>query len=64
MCIHSYPCERGKALDWGLKDCWFKSNHRGGGGGGGGGHCDMSLSKTLYLLLSTASTEEDLPQHD
>ena len=24
----------------------------------------MFLSKTLYLLLSTGSTQEDLPQHD
>ena len=28
------------------------------------GHCDVSLSKTLYPLLSTGSTKEDPSGHD
>ena len=27
-------------------------------------HCVVSLSKTLYLLLSTGSTQEDPSRHD
>ena len=40
------------ALDWVLKGCYFKA-HRWWS------HCVVSLSKTLYLLFSTGSTQED-----
>ena len=39
------------------KDNWSKAHQR---------HCVVSLSKTLYPLLNTSSTQEDrkLPQYD
>ena len=40
----------GRALDWGLKGCKFETHPS---------HCVVSLSKTLYPLLSTGSTHED-----
>ena len=40
----------GRALDMGLEGYLFET-HRF--------HCVVSLSKTLYLLLSTGSTQED-----
>ena len=42
----------GKALDWGSKGCCFEAHWC---------HCDVSLSMTLYLLLSTCtdSTQKD-----
>ena len=40
----------GRVLDMGLKGCEFKTDWR---------HCVVSLSKTLYLLLSTCSTQDD-----
>ena len=43
----------GRALDWGQKVYWFEPHSRWS-------HCHVSLSKTLYLLLSTGSTYEDL----
>ena len=39
----------GRALDWGWKGCWFEPHCRQR-------HCVVSLSKTLYPLLSTGST--------
>ena len=47
----------GRALDWGLKGFWFKL------------HCQwsryaVSLSKTLYRLLSTGSTQDNPSSHD
>ena len=47
----------GRALDWGLKGCWFEPHHWWC-------HCVVSLSKTLYPLLSTGSTQEDQSRHD
>ena len=43
----------GRALDRGLKGCWFELHRRRS-------LCVVSLSKTLYPLLSTGSTQEDL----
>ena len=43
----------GRVLDWGSKCCLFQSHHWGS-------HCVVSLSMTLYPLLSTFSTQEDL----
>ena len=40
----------GRVLDWGSKGCSFETCQS---------HCVVSLSKTLYLLLSTDSTKED-----
>ena len=37
-----------------LGGCWFKPQR----------HCVVSLSKTLYPLLSAGSTQEDLSRHD
>ena len=47
----------GRALDWGLKGCYFKTHSRRS-------HCVVTLSKTLYLLLSFGSIQEGLAQHD
>ena len=47
----------GRMLDWELKGCYFKSHCRRS-------HYVMSLSKTLYPLLSTGSTQEDSSRHD
>ena len=44
----------GRAVDSGLKGCWFKPYRQRS-------HCIMSLSKTLYLLLSAYSNQEDPP---
>ena len=38
-----------------LSGCWFESNQR---------HCVVSLSKTLYSLLSTGLSQEDPSRHD
>ena len=46
----------GRALDLGLHGCWFEPH-------GLQSHCVVSLSKTLYLLLITGSTQEDPSQH-
>ena len=43
----------GRALNWGSKGFSFKSHRRWS-------HCVVSLSETLYPLLSTGSTQEDL----
>ena len=40
----------GRVLDVGVKDCWFETHCM---------HCVWSLSKRLYLLLNTGSTQED-----
>ena len=45
----------GRVLDSGLRGCGFEPHWR---------YCIVSLSKTLYPLLSTGSTQEDLSQHD
>ena len=37
------------------RGCGFEAHRR---------HCILSLSKTLYPLLSTGSTQEDLSRHD
>ena len=42
----------GDARVWGLKDPWLEAHHPKS-------HCNVSLSKTLYPLLSTDSTQED-----
>ena len=44
-------------FDLGSKCHWFETRRR---------HCVVSLSKTLYPLLSTDSTQEDMSmsQHD
>ena len=47
----------GRALDWGSKGCQFEPHRQQS-------HYVLSLSKILYLLLSTASTQEDPCQHD
>ena len=47
----------GRGLDWGLKGCKFETHCKRS-------HCVLSLSKTLYLLLSTGSTQEDPSRHD
>ena len=49
----------GRALDCGTKGCWFETQRQQS-------QSVVSLSKTLYLLLSTGSTQEDmkLSQHD
>ena len=39
----------GSVLDWGLKCCWFELHQWLS-------HCVVSLSKTLYLLLSIGAT--------
>ena len=44
----------GRALDWVSKGYWFEPHCRRS-------YCVVSLSKTLYSLLSTCSTLEDLP---
>ena len=41
----------GTVLDFGSKGSWFDT-HRS--------HCVVSLSKTLYPLLNTGSTKEDM----
>ena len=46
-----------RVLDWGSKGCGFQPYRRRS-------HCVVSLSKTLYLLLSTDSTQEDPSRHD
>ena len=48
----------GRALDWGSKGCLFEYHHRQS-------HYVVSLSKTLYPLLSTCtgSAKEDLLRH-
>ena len=45
------------AFDWRSMDCWFELHRRWS-------HCVVSLSKTLYLLFSTGSTQEATYQHD
>ena len=45
----------GKVLDSGSRGCGFESHQR---------HCNVSLSKTLYPMLSTGSTREDPFRHD
>ena len=47
----------GGVLDCGSKGCWFEPRPQKS-------HCAVSLNKILYLLLSTDSTQEDLPRHD
>ena len=42
----------GSVLDWGLKGCLFETHRRQS-------HCIVSLSKILYPLFSTGSTQED-----
>ena len=42
----------GTALHWGSKGCYFESHCRLS-------HSVVSLSKTLYLLLSSGSTQEN-----
>ena len=42
----------GGALNWGLKGYWYKPNSQQS-------LCVVFLSKTLYPLLSTGSTQED-----
>ena len=44
-----------RVLNWRLRGCGFEPNQR---------HCIVSLSKTLYPLLSTGSTQEDPSQHN
>ena len=44
----------GRLLDWGLKGCSFETCQS---------HCVVSLSKTLYLLLSTDSTDRKTGNH-
>ena len=46
-----------RALDWGSKGCWFKSQCRWS-------HCVVSFSKTLCPLLSAGSIQEDLSPDD
>ena len=50
-CVHG-SCSWYRALNWGSKGGWFEPNL-------GGVTCFVSLIKTLYLLLSTGSTQED-----
>ena len=45
----------GGVLDPRLKGCGFEPHPR---------HCIVSLSKTLYPLLSSGSIKEDSSQHD
>ena len=45
----------GRVLDSRSKGCGFKPHLR---------HCVVSLTKTLYPLLSTGSTKEDPSRHD
>ena len=45
------------ALDWGSKGCKLETHCRRS-------NCVVFLSKTLYLLHSTGSTQEDTSQHD
>ena len=40
----------GRVLNFRSKGCWFETNWR---------HCIVSLSKALYPLLSTGSTQDD-----
>ena len=50
----------GRASDCGSKGCWFKPHHQRS-------RCVVALSKTLYALLRTGSTQEgpSIPsQHD
>ena len=50
--------ERGlsvRVVDSRSRGCWFEPHRR---------HCIVSLSKTLYLLLSTGATQEGLSRHD
>ena len=47
----------GKVLDWGSKGCWFEPHLWPN-------HCVVSLSRTLYPLLSTGSHQEDSSRHD
>ena len=44
----------GRMLDLRLRGCGFEPHQR---------HCVVHLSKTLYPLLSTGSTQEDLSRH-
>ena len=44
----------GRVLDLGSRDCGFEPHWK---------HCIVSLSKTLYPLLSTGSIGEDLSRH-
>ena len=43
----------GRALDWGLKGCWFEFHHRR----------SHRIVYALNPLLSTGSTQEDLSPH-
>ena len=52
-----HSCSVGRVLDLESKDCWLKPHCRQS-------HCVVSLSKTLYPLLSTGSTHEDPSRHD
>ena len=47
----------GRVLDLGLKGCWFEPHLWRS-------HCVVSLSKTLFLLLSTGAAQEDSSGHD
>ena len=49
----------GRSLDWGLKGRYFETQYQQS-------HCVVSLSKTLYSLLGTVSTQEERKssQHD
>ena len=47
----------GGVLNWGSKGCCFEPHHRPS-------HCAVSLSKTLFQLLSTGLTQEDPSWHD
>ena len=45
----------GRVLDLGSKGCLLQTHLR---------HCVVSVSKALYSLLSTGSTQEDLSKHN
>ena len=45
----------GRVLDLRSRGCGFEPHQR---------HCIVALSKTLYPLLSTGSTQEDPPRHN
>ena len=46
---------RGREFDSGLRGCGLEPHQR---------PCVVFLSKTLYPMLSTGSTQEDLSRHD
>ena len=57
ICAAEHSGSVGRVLDWEPNGYQFESHHRQS-------QCVVSLSKELYLLLNTGSTQEDPSQYD